>query len=64
MEIFSGAGHDAVHVAKQIDTSMVFAVSENGKSHNESEYTSWDDCYTAANTIANAAVNLAMEDIQ
>jgi N-carbamoyl-L-amino-acid hydrolase len=64
MEIFSGAGHDAVHVAKQMDTSMVFAVSENGKSHNESEYTSWDDCYTAANTIANAAVNLAMEDIQ
>jgi N-carbamoyl-L-amino-acid hydrolase len=38
---------------------MVFAVSENGKSHNEDEYTSWDDCYTAAQTIANAALTIA-----
>jgi N-carbamoyl-L-amino-acid hydrolase len=64
MEIFSGAGHDAVHVAKEMDTSMVFAVSENGKSHTEEEFTSWDDCYAAANTIANAAFNLATETEQ
>jgi N-carbamoyl-L-amino-acid hydrolase len=64
MEIVSGAGHDAVHVAKEMDTSMVFSVSEDGKSHNESEYTSWDDCYTAANTLANAALNLATGDEQ
>jgi N-carbamoyl-L-amino-acid hydrolase len=38
---------------------MVFAVSEDGKSHNESEYTSWDDCYTAANTLANAVLRVA-----
>ncbi|WP_266082264.1 Zn-dependent hydrolase [Haladaptatus caseinilyticus] len=62
MRIFSGAGHDATHVADVMDTSMVFAVSENGKSHSEEEYTSWDDCYTAANTFANAALELAMED--
>ena len=59
MEIVSGAGHDAVHMAKEMDASMVFAVSEDGKSHTESEFTSWDDCYTAANTLANAALNLA-----
>ena len=47
-----------------MDTSMVFSVSEDGKSHNESEYTSWDDCYTAANTLANAALNLATGDEQ
>ncbi|MFC6800113.1 MULTISPECIES: Zn-dependent hydrolase [unclassified Haladaptatus] len=61
MRIFSGAGHDATHMHSVCDTGMVFAVSENGKSHNESEYTSWDDCYSAASTLANAAVNIAEE---
>ena len=59
MQIFSGAGHDAVHLTEVCDTSMVFAVSENGKSHTENEYTSWDDCYSAANTTANAVYRLA-----
>lgn len=59
MRIFSGAGHDASYMHQICDTAMVFAVSENGKSHNESEYTSWDDCYTAASTIANAALTIA-----
>jgi len=59
MRIFSGAGHDAVHLTDVCDTSMVFAVSEDGKSHSEAEYTSWDDCYSSANTIANAAFRLA-----
>ena len=59
MRIFSGAGHDATHMHSVCDTGMVFAVSENGKSHNESEYTSWDDCFSAASTIANAAIDLA-----
>lgn len=59
MEIFSGAVHDAAHVAKVCDTAMVFAVSEDGKSHNEAEFTSWDDCYSAANTFARAGLSLA-----
>ena len=59
MRIFSGAGHDAAHVAKLCDTAMIFAVSEDGKSHTEAEFTSWDDCYSAANTLANAAFDLA-----
>jgi beta-ureidopropionase / N-carbamoyl-L-amino-acid hydrolase len=59
MRIFSGAGHDAVHVTDVCDAGMVFAVSEDGKSHNEDEYTSWDDCYAAANTAANAVLRLA-----
>ncbi|MFO7926491.1 MAG: Zn-dependent hydrolase [Halobacteriota archaeon] len=59
MRIFSGAGHDATHMTSVCDTSMVFAVSEDGKSHNEAEYTSWDDCYASANTLANAALDLA-----
>jgi len=59
MRIFSGAGHDAVHLTKVCDTSMVFSVSEEGKSHTEEEYTSWNDCYAAGNTYANAAYRLA-----
>jgi len=62
MRIFSGAGHDATHMTSVCDTSMVFAVSENGKSHSEEEYTSWPDCYAAANTLANAALRLAGGD--
>ncbi|WP_121823063.1 Zn-dependent hydrolase [Halostella salina] len=57
--IFSGAGHDATHANAVCDTAMVFAVSEDGKSHNEDEYTSWADCYRAANTVAGAALELA-----
>lgn len=59
MQIFSGAGHDATHMTSVCDTGMVFAVSEDGKSHNESEYTSWDNCYTASNTLVNAALDIA-----
>jgi len=59
MEIFSGAVHDAAKVGTGCETAMVFAVSENGKSHTEEEFTSWDDCYKAANTLANGAVLLA-----
>lgn len=58
-ELISGAGHDATYTASVCDTAMVFAVSEEGKSHTPEEYTSWDDCYTAANTLANAALDLA-----
>ncbi len=61
MKIFSGAGHDATHAADVMDTSMVFAVSENGKSHTEEEFTSWEHCYKAANTLANAGLELAGE---
>jgi len=59
MDVFSGAVHDAAHVAKVCDTAMVFAVSEDGKSHTEDEFTSWEDCYSAANTLANAGLTLA-----
>ncbi|WP_254546808.1 Zn-dependent hydrolase [Halomarina pelagica] len=60
--IVSGAGHDAAHLAAFCDTGMVFAVSENGKSHTEREFTSWEDCYNAANALARAAVTLATDD--
>jgi N-carbamoyl-L-amino-acid hydrolase len=59
LQLLSGAGHDATHLDSICDTGMVFAVSEDGKSHSPEEYTSWNDCYSAANTLANAALDLA-----
>ena len=63
MRIFSGGVHDATHANEICDTGMVFAVSEDGKSHTEEEYTNWDDCYSAANTFATAALSLANSEI-
>lgn len=59
MDVFSGAVHDAAKVGDVCETAMAFAVSEDGKSHTEDEFTSWEDCYSAANTFANAALRLA-----
>jgi N-carbamoyl-L-amino-acid hydrolase len=61
MRIFSGGVHDIQHLVGLMDTGMVFAVSEDGKSHTEEEFTSWADCYSAASTLANAALDLATE---
>lgn len=60
--IFSGAGHDTTHMSSLMDTGMVFAVSDEGKSHNETEHTSWDDCHAAVTTTVNAAYDLATEE--
>lgn len=59
MRIFSGGGHDATYVSQVCDTGMLFSVSEDGISHAEDEFTSWDDCYSAANTLASATLQLA-----
>lgn len=37
MEIVSGAGHDAVHVAAVVPSAMVFVPCRDGLSHNEAE---------------------------
>jgi N-carbamoyl-L-amino-acid hydrolase len=62
MELFSGGVHDATHAHEVCDAGMVFAVSEGGKSHTEAEFTSWDDCYSAANTLASATLALANDE--
>jgi len=37
MEIVSGAGHDAVHVAPVVPSAMIFVPCRDGLSHNEAE---------------------------
>lgn len=42
-EMPSGAGHDAMNMAKRYPTGMIFVPSKDGISHNKDEYTSIDD---------------------
>jgi N-carbamoyl-L-amino-acid hydrolase len=39
MELYSGAAHDAVEIAKVAPTAMIFVPSRDGLSHNEAEFT-------------------------
>lgn len=53
-DIVSGAGHDAVYVARVAPTTMVFVPCLKGISHNEAESTSIDDCAAGAQVLLNA----------
>jgi N-carbamoyl-L-amino-acid hydrolase len=57
--IVSGAGHDAKYINGIAPTSMIFVPSEDGKAHNENEFTEWDDCVAGAEVLADATVRLA-----
>lgn len=54
----SGAGHDAQFLASFVPTAMIFVPSENGKSHCEEEFTSWDDCVKGVNVLLEAVLEL------
>lgn len=58
-KIFSGAGHDAVNIARYIPTTMIFIPCEKGISHNEAENARPEDCYTGCNVLANTIVHAA-----
>ncbi len=58
-QLVSGAGHDAMYLSDVADTAMVFVPSVDGVSHNEDEFTRWEDCVTGANVFANATRRLA-----
>jgi len=59
--MISGAGHDAKYVNNMAPTAMVFVPSVDGITHNEAEFTEWDDCVAGANVYANATLELATE---
>lgn len=52
-EIVSGAGHDAIHLAKHCPTTMIFIPCKDGISHNEEESISRHDCQNGANVLLN-----------
>jgi beta-ureidopropionase / N-carbamoyl-L-amino-acid hydrolase len=58
----SGAGHDAIPVARVMPTAMVFVPSKDGLSHNEAEYTSPEDLANGCDVILRAALRLAADN--
>lgn len=61
-DIVSGAGHDAVYVAKVCPTAMVFIPCENGISHNEAENISPDDAANGCAVLYHAVLATAGAD--
>ena len=59
MELVSGAGHDAVYVARIAPTSMIFIPCEGGLSHNELENAKESDVIAGANVLLHAVLDQA-----
>lgn len=59
MDIPSGAGHDAMHVAKLCPAGMIFVPCLRGISHNETESATSSDLAAGAKVLADALVALA-----
>ncbi|MFM0211237.1 Zn-dependent hydrolase [Paraburkholderia sediminicola] len=54
--IVSGAGHDAIHLARHVPTAMVFIPCVDGLSHNEAEDALPVDVTAGANVLINAVL--------
>ena len=55
-DIYSGAGHDACHLAKAAPTGMIFVPCKDGISHNERESARPEDLAAGCDLLANAIV--------
>jgi len=55
-DIVSGAGHDAAYVARIAPTAMIFVPCRDGISHNESEYSSKEQCAAGAQVLLQAVL--------
>lgn len=61
LRLNSGAGHDAQHMQAVTDAGMIFVPSVDGETHNEAEYTEWEDAVDGARVYAATTLNLAEE---
>ena len=59
MEMVSGAGHDAMHIAGLCPAGMIFVPCEKGLSHNEAENATASDLAAGARVLAASLVGLA-----
>jgi beta-ureidopropionase / N-carbamoyl-L-amino-acid hydrolase len=55
-DIVSGAAHDSVYVARVAPTTMIFVPSRGGISHNEAEWSSFEQCAAGAQVLLNAVL--------
>jgi N-carbamoyl-L-amino-acid hydrolase len=59
MDIVSGAGHDAVYVARHVPTAMIFVPCKDGISHNEIEDARPEHLTAGANVLLHAMLEQA-----
>ena len=59
MDIVSGAGHDAIYMARVAPTSMIFVPCEGGISHNEVENAKAEDLAAGCNVLLNVILEKA-----
>jgi beta-ureidopropionase / N-carbamoyl-L-amino-acid hydrolase len=55
-DIVSGAGHDAVYIARVAPTTMIFVPCLGGISHNEAESTTFEQCAAGAQVLLDAVL--------
>ena len=61
MDIVSGAGHDAVYLAKVAPSAMIFVPCEGGISHNEIENASATDLTAGCQVLLQAMLSKAIK---
>lgn len=59
LEMPSGAGHDAMNMAQQYPTGMIFIPSKDGISHNKDEYTSIEEVGTGVMVLKGEIAKMA-----
>jgi N-carbamoyl-L-amino-acid hydrolase len=59
MELVSGAGHDAIHVADLCPAAMIFVPCKDGISHNEIEEAKPEDLTAGCNVLLQAMLDRA-----
>lgn len=64
MDMVSGAGHDALNMAKVCPTTMIFVPCENGISHNEAENIEPQHAAAGTAVLANAVLAAAQGGIE
>ena len=56
-DMVSGAGHDAAYVARVAPTAMIFVPCRGGVSHNESEFSTQEQCGAGAQVLLQAVLD-------
>lgn len=63
MRITSGAGHDAMHMARICPAGMILVPSRRGISHNRNEWTDLEDVVAGAQVFVDTAIDLALHGV-
>jgi N-carbamoyl-L-amino-acid hydrolase len=60
-DLFSGAGHDAMHIARMAPSAMIFIPCKDGLSHHEAESITAEQAEAGANVLLHTLVELAQQ---